>query len=319
MKIAGTGSAHPSLTLTNDMLAEFLDTSDEWIVSRTGIKQRQVISDEHLKDLAISAAQKALEDAGMNARDIDFIICSNVVNEYVTPSLSCLIHEGLDASCPCIDINAACTGFLYGLQIAEAYQKAGIAKNILIVCAEEPTRMVDWNDRRTCVLFGDGAGAVVVTEGDNLKAIKVTNASKTDVLCEQRRLEPTPFIRKEEENIPLQMKGQEVFKSAVSSSIRDIEEVVAKSGIELGEVDWFILHQANLRIVEGVCKLLRQDLAKFPHNVELYGNTSSASIPMLLDEMNKRGDLKDGDKLVFSAFGAGFTTGACVIEWSAKK
>ncbi len=319
MKIKGTGSAHPSLTLTNDMLAEFLDTSDEWIVSRTGIKQRQIMSDENLKDLAISAAKNALEDAGTDARDIDFIICSNVVNEYVTPSLSCLVHKGIDASCPCVDINAACSGFLYALQIAEAYQKAGMAKNILIVCAEEPTRMVDWNDRRTCVLFGDGAGAVVVTEGDDLKAIKVTNTSKTDVLYEQRCLEPTPFISKEEQNIPLQMKGQEVFKSAVSSSIKDITDVATEAGVALEEIDWFILHQANLRIVEGVCKLLRQNLSKFPHNVEFYGNTSSASIPMLLDEMNKRGDLKDGDKLVFSAFGAGFTTGACLIEWSAKK
>lgn len=317
MKIIGTGSAHPSLTLTNDMLAEFLDTSDEWIVSRTGIKQRQIISDEKLKDLAIEAAKDALKKSGMEARQLDYIICSNVVNEYVTPSLSCLIHDGIDAKCPCVDINAACSGFLYALQIAEAYQKAGIAKNILIVCAEEPTRMVDWSDRRTCVLFGDGAGAVVVTEGDALKAIKVTNTSKTDVLYEERKLEPTPYIKKDEKNVPLQMKGQEVFKSAVSSSIKDICDVVDESNMQLEDVDHFILHQANLRIVEAVCNLLKQDPAKFPHNVELYGNTSSASIPMLLDEMNMRGELKDGDKLVFSAFGAGFTTGACVIEWHA--
>lgn len=317
MKIIGTGSAHPSLTLTNDMLAEFLDTSNEWIVSRTGIKQRQIISDEKLKDLAIEAAKDALKKSGMEAWQLDYIICSNVVNEYVTPSLSCLIHDGIDAKCPCVDINAACSGFLYALQIAEAYQKAGIAKNILIVCAEEPTRMVDWSDRRTCVLFGDGAGAVVVTEGDALKAIKVTNTSKTDVLYEERKLEPTPYIKKDEKNVPLQMKGQEVFKSAVSSSIKDICDVVDESNMQLEDVDHFILHQANLRIVEAVCNLLKQDPAKFPHNVELYGNTSSASIPMLLDEMNMRGELKDGDKLVFSAFGAGFTTGACVIEWHA--
>lgn len=317
MKIIGTGSAHPSLTLTNDMLAEFLDTSDEWIVSRTGIKQRQIISDEKLKDLAIEAAKEALKKSGLAAQQIEYIICSNVVNEYVTPSLSCLIHDGIDAKCPCVDINAACSGFLYALQIAESFQKAGVAKNILVVCAEEPTRMVDWSDRRTCVLFGDGAGAVVLTEGDALKAIKVTNTSKTDVLYEERKLEPTPYIKKDEKNIPLQMKGQEVFKSAVSSSIKDICDVVDESNLKLEDIDHFILHQANLRIVEAVCNLLKQDPAKFPHNVELYGNTSSASIPMLLDEMNERGELKDGDKLVFSAFGAGFTTGACVIEWHA--
>lgn len=305
------------MTLTNDMLAEFLDTSDEWIVSRTGIKQRRIISDENLKDLAIAATKEALKKSGLAAQQIEYIICSNVVNEYITPSLSCLIHDGIDAKCPCVDINAACSGFLYALQIAESFQKAGIAKNILVVCAEEPSRMVDWSDRRTCVLFGDGAGAVVLTDGDDLKAIKVTNTSKTDVLYEERKLEPTPYIKKDEKNIPLQMKGQEVFKSAVSSSIKDICDVVDESNLKLEDIDHFILHQANLRIVEAVCNLLKQDPAKFPHNVELYGNTSSASIPILLDEMNERGELKDGDKLVFSAFGAGFTTGACVIEWHA--
>ena len=319
MKIIGTGSAHPSFTLTNDMLATFLETSDEWIVSRTGIRQRQIITDEELKDLATDAARKALDNAGMTPKDIDFIICSNVVNEYATPSLACLIHEAIDASCPSVDINAACTGFIYALQMAEAYQKAGMAKNILIVCAEEPTRMVDWKDRRTCVLFGDGAGAVVVTEGDNLKAVKTTNTSITEVLVEKRVLEPTPYITKEEVNKPLFMAGQEVFKNAVSSSARDIKDVVAKAGLQLGDIDFFILHQANMRIVEFVAHMLDQDKEKFPHNVEFYGNTSSASIPMLLDEMYSRGELKNGQKIVLSAFGAGFTTGACVLEWNTDK
>ena len=319
MKIIGTGSAHPSFTLTNDMLATFLETSDEWIVSRTGIRQRQIITDEELKDLATDAARKALDNAGMTPKDIDFIICSNVVNEYATPSLACLIHEAIDASCPSVDINAACTGFIYALQMAEAYQKAGMAKNILIVCAEEPTRMVDWKDRRTCVLFGDGAGAVVVTEGDNLKAVKTTNTSITEVLVEKRVLEPTPYITKEEVNKPLFMAGQEVFKNAVSSSARDIKEVVAKAGLQLGDIDFFILHQANMRIVEFVAHMLDQNKEKFPHNVEFYGNTSSASIPMLLDEMYSRGELKNGQKIVLSAFGAGFTTGACVLEWNTDK
>ena len=319
MKITGTGSAHPSLTLTNDMLAQFLETSDEWIVTRTGIRQRQVISDEELKDLAAEAARKALASAGLEAGDIDFIICSNVVNEYVTPSLSCLVHEMIGAHCPSVDINAACTGFMYALQMAEAYQKTGMANNILIVCAEEPTRMVDWSDRRTCVLFGDGAGAVVVTPGDDLKAVKTTNTSITEVLVEKRVLEPTPYIKKEEVNKPLFMAGQEVFKNAVSSSARDIKDVVAKAGLAIGDIDYCLLHQANMRIIEFVAHMLDQDKEKFPHNVELYGNTSSASIPMLLDELRMEGKLKKGQKLVMSAFGAGFTTGACVLEWSMEK
>lgn len=319
MKIIGTGSAHPSCVVTNDMLAQFLDTSDEWIVTRTGIKERRLISDEELKDLAADAARKALESSGLQPGELDFIICSNVVNEYVTPSLSCLVHEALNAKCPCVDINTACTGFIYALQMAEAYQKAGMAKNILIVCAEEPTRMVDWSDRSTCVLFGDGAGAVVVTEGDDLKSIKTTNASKTEVLVQKRVLQPTPYITKQEDNMPLVMLGQEVFKNAVSSSVRDLKEVVTAAGMTLADIDYFLLHQANIRIVEFVCHHLDMPKEKFPHNVELYGNTSSASIPMLLDEMNARGDLKKGQKLAFSAFGAGFTTGACVLEWSMEK
>ena len=319
MKIIGTGSAHPRLTITNDMLAAFLDTNDEWITTRTGIKQRQIISDERLKDLAIDAAKQAIKKGGIDVHDIDYIICSNVVNEYVTPSLSCIIHDGIDANCPCVDINAACSGFLYGLQIAHSFQRAGIARNILIVCAEEPTRMVDWKDRSTCVLFGDAAGAVLITEGDCMKSMRVTNMSKTDVLYEERKLEPTPYLRRNEDNVPLQMKGQEVFKTAVKASVKDIAHVVEEAGLQIDDIDHFLLHQANLRIIEAVSHLLKQNMSKFPHNVELYGNTSSASIPVLLNEMNMRGELKDGDKIVLSAFGAGFTTGACVIEWHSNQ
>lgn len=315
MRIIGTGSAHPRLTITNKMLAEFLDTSDEWITARTGIKQRQIITDERLKDLAIDAAHQALQKAGIGAHQIDYIICSNVVNENVTPSLSCIIHDGIDANCPCIDINAACSGFIYSLQIANSFQSAGVADKILVVCAEEPTRMVDWKDRSTCVLFGDAAGAVVLTAGDSLKSMRVTNISKTDVLYEERKLEPTPYLKRSEENIPLQMKGQEVFKTAVKASVKDIVHVVEEAGLRLDDIDHFVLHQANLRIIEAVSHLLGQDMKKFPHNVEFYGNTSSASIPVLLNELNERGELNDGDKIVFSAFGAGFSTGACVIEW----
>lgn len=160
MKIPGTGSVLPKKIVTNEMLAQFLDTSDEWIKTRTGVLSRHVISDEELTDMAIEVALKALDDAGMRPEELDFIICSNVVNEYVTPQLSCMIQGGIGASCPCMDINCACAGFIHALEVAESFYIAGKVRNILIVCAEEPTRMTDWSDRRTCVLFGDGAGAV---------------------------------------------------------------------------------------------------------------------------------------------------------------
>ena len=316
MKIIGTGSAHPTCKVTNEMLEQFLETSDEWITERTGIKERLVISSEKLEDLAVIAANKALEDANLTAADIDYIICSNVVNEYVTPALSCIIQGKLGATCPTLDINAACAGFLFAIDMADDKLRAKKAKNILIVCAEEPSRMVSWQNRSTSVLFGDGAGAAVVTEGDELKAIRLTTSSLAEVLYYQRKLEPTPYITKEENFEPLVMRGREVFKHAVTSSCRDIRKLLNETGLQAEDIKYYVLHQANRRIIDAIRNFLGVDEERVPHNVERYGNISSAALPALLDELNREGKLQKGDKLVFSAFGAGFTTGACVIEWA---
>lgn len=316
MKIIGTGSAHPKCCVTNAMLEQFLDTTDEWITERTGIKERLVISSEKLEDMAVVAANKALEDANLTAKDIDFIICSNVVNEYVTPALSCIIQGKIGATCPTLDINAACAGFIFAMDMAEDKIRCKKAKNILIVCAEEPSRMVSWQNRSTSVLFGDGAGAAVVTEGDELKAISLTTSSLTDVLYYQRKLEPTPYIDKEENFEPLVMNGREVFKYAVKNSCRDIRKLLNETGLQAEDIKYYVLHQANLRIIDSIRRFLNVDEERIPHNIERYGNISSAALPALLDELNRAGKLQKGDKLVFSAFGAGFTTGACVIEWA---
>ena len=316
MKIIGTGAAHPKCAVSNQMLEQFLETTDEWITERTGIKERCVISSEKLEDLATEAANKALEDAGLTAADIDYIICSNIVNEYVTPALSCIIQGKLGATCPTLDINAACAGFIFALDMAEDKLKCKKAKNILIICAEEPSRMVSWQNRSTSVLFGDGAGAAVVTEGDELKAISLTTSSLTDVLYYQRKLEPTPYIDKEENYEPLVMKGREVFKHAVTNSCRDIRKLLSETGLAAEDIKYFVLHQANRRIIDSIRGFLGVDEERVPHNVERYGNISSAALPALLDELNRAGKLQKGDKLVFSAFGAGFTTGGCVIEWA---
>ncbi len=315
MKIIGTGSAIPKKIVTNDMLSEFLDTSDAWIYPRTGIKHRHVISDEKLEDLAEEAARKALDNAGMKAEELDFIICSNVVNEYVTPSLSCIIQGAIGATCPCLDINCACAGFMYALDIAESFYKAGRVKNVLIVCAEEPTRMTSWKDRNVCVLFGDGAGAAVLSEGDNIKGIKLSAASATDKLYQIRTLEPTPYITKEEHDVSLQMKGQDVFKFAVKASSGDIKYLLDKLGMKPDDVDHYLLHQANIRILRSIMDFLDQPESKFPTNVETHGNSSSASCPILLDECNRNGLLKRGETIAFSAFGAGFISGAAIMEW----
>ena len=315
MKISGTGSALPKQVVTNEMLAQFLDTSDEWIKTRTGISSRVVISDEKLEDLAAEAAEKALTDAGIKAEELDFIICSNVVNEYITPQLSCIIQGAIGATCPCIDINCACAGFIHAVEIAEAFYQAGKVRNVLIVCAEEPTRMTDWSDRRTCVLFGDGAGAAVLTSGDNIKSVKLSASSATDKLWQYRTLQPTPYVTKEEADTPLQMKGQDVFKFAVTAASKDITRALEESQVNASDVDYFILHQANIRIINSIQHYLGQPAEKFPTNVENHGNSSSSSCPILLDECNRKGMFKKGDKIAMSAFGAGFVSGALVMEW----
>lgn len=316
MKIIGTGRAHPAKVVTNAMLEKFLDTSDEWIKTRTGMSERRVISSEKLEDLAAEASLQAIADAGLKPTDIDYIICSNVVNEYITPGLSCIVQGAIGAKCACVDVNAACSGFIYALDMADDRLKSGKAKNILVVAAEEPTRMVDWNDRSLCVLFGDGAGAVVVTEGEGMICSRLTTTSKTDCLHYLRKLEPTPYITKEEYSAPMYMNGKEVFKTAVLSSSRDIKVMLDEACLKPSDIKYYVLHQANMRIIEAIANWLKLDMSHFPTNVERCGNTSSASVPLLLDELAREGKLQKGDKILMSAFGAGFTTGACIIEWT---
>lgn len=315
MRIIGTGSALPKKVVTNDMLAEFLDTSDEWITTRTGIKSRHVISDESIEDLGAEASKKALDMAGLKPQDIDFFICSNVVTEYITPGLSSIIGEILGLACPMIDINCACPGFIFSLDIAESYYKAGKAKNVLITCVEEPTRMVNWNDRSTCVLFGDGAGSVVLTAGDNIKAIRLHAEPAADKIWQKRKLASTPFITKEEADFNLQMKGREVFKFAVNACCHGLDEVLSQAGITKDKVSYYMVHQANQRIIDAIINYMGEPASKFPVNITDHGNTSSASCPILLDECNLKGIFKKGDILAFSAFGAGLLSAEAVIEW----
>ena len=290
MKIIGTGSALPKKVVTNGDLESFLDTTDDWIVTRTGIHSRHVISDERLEDLGRDAALKALADAGRKPEDIDLLLCSNVVNEYMTPGLGCIIAAAVGLHCPCIDINCACPGFIYALDIADSYFKVGKVKNVLIVCAEEPTRMTSWQDRATCVLFGDGAGAVVLSEGEGVRAVRIGARPDPDKIWQFRPLEPTPFVTKS-------------------------ETVLADAGLGVEDVDYFMIHQANLRIVEGIRNRLGAPESKFPTNIGDHGNSSSASCPILLDECKRKGLFKKGDKLIFSAFGAGLLTAAALVEW----
>lgn len=317
MKIIGTGSALPEKEVSNDMLAGFLDTSDEWISTRTGIHTRRLLSSDNLGDLAITAAKAAIESASVNVNDIDYIICSNVANNYVTPSLSTIIQGGLGDECssPCMDLNGACAGFLYAIDIAEAFLATDRAKNILIVCAEEPTKFCDWHERETSVLFGDGAGAVVVTGGDNLLARRVTAKSLKDVIYYKRPLENTPYDRSSQDQKTLVMKGHDVFRMAVRSSMNDINTLLEEQHVNPDDIKYYLLHQANIRIIDSIREHLNQPVEKFPTNLQRYGNTSSASIPILIDELVRGNKIQEGDLLMLSAFGAGFVTGGALMRW----
>jgi 3-oxoacyl-[acyl-carrier-protein] synthase-3 len=316
MRISGTGSALPGLVVDNDMLAEFLNTSDEWIRTRTGIKTRRILSEETLEELAAEAAKKALESAGIAPEELDFIICSNVYNTYLTPGLGSIIQGMIGAQCPCIDINGACAGFIYALHIAKGYLLSGM-RNVLVVCAEGMSKMVDWTDRATCVLFGDGAGAAVVTHDDTPISFKLATQSKKEFLYAINPPGNCPYTKHEPARRPIYMEGQEVFRFAVGQASEQIKELLESNGVQADEVSHYLLHQANLRILQAMRMRLNISEEKFPYNIDHCGNTSSASIPLLLDECNQKGMLHKGDLIVMSAFGAGMVTGSCLMRWMA--
>ena len=295
MKIIGTGSALPALTVTNEDLTKFLDTNDEWITTRTGIQARHLLSTEDLYDISVEAATKAIKASGLRPDEIDFLLVSNVANRHVTPGLSCIVQKRIGLTC--------------------GMMKAGHAKNILILCAEEPTKYCNWKERDCSVLFGDGAGAVVLTEGNAFKDVKLTMISDRDVLYYERGMEPTPFQEKYVVGQPLVMRGKELFRTAVTESAKDIQALLKRNDLQSDDIDWFLLHQANKRIIEGIRNIVGGPVAKYPTIIEKYGNTSSASIPIMLDEMIADNKIKAGEKIVMSAFGAGFVSAACLWEW----
>lgn len=314
LKITGTGRAVPKKIVSNDELSKFVDTNDEWISSRTGIKSRHVCTDESMTDLCEKAAKNAIIKADLKSNDIDYIICTTISGDYVTPSLACTVAQRLDINCPAFDINAACSGFIYALNVADGFLSTNKAENILIISAEMMSKHVDWNDRATCVLFGDGAGACVVTKGNALKYIDLTARGDVEILNLPSGSGNSPFANKKELGY-LTMKGQDVFKFAVSMIDSQTKVALKELNISAGDIDYFVLHQANKRIIDFARTKLKQPKEKFPINIERYGNISSASIPIMLDEMIDEGKIEKGTRLLLSAFGGGLTTGTCVMIW----
>lgn len=318
MKIVGTGSFLPERITANDDLAKIVDTNDEWISSRTGIKERRISIKDTTTDMAVKAAMAALEDAGMKAEELDMIITATLSADNATPSTACQVQGAIGATrAVCFDLNAACSGFLFSLATAQAYMKAGMAQHVLVIGVETLSKLVDWSDRSTCVLFGDGAGAAVVSKNEDskMKLVMGSDGARGNVLtCGAQKLHNC-YYEGEQKIDPVAMNGQEVFRFAVKTVPKCVKEVLEMAGRTVEEIDYYLLHQANMRIIESVAKRLKAPLEKFPMNLSRCGNTSSASIPILLDEVKKQGRLKQGDKVVLCGFGGGLTWGAIYLEW----
>ena len=319
-KIIGFGLYTPKNLVENERLQEFLETSDEWIRTRTGIERRYISLDENTSDLAVEASKKALNQAGLSAEEIDLIIVATVTPDNFTPSTACIVQDKLGAkNAWAFDINAACTGFIYALKLGRSLIRSGEAKNALIIGAETLSKALNWEDRGSCVLFGDGAGAIVLTSTEEDCGIKCVNVksdgSKGDSLVIQGLPLNSPFKdgREVSKNY-INMNGREIFKFATKVMEESIVEILEKENIKIEDISAIIPHQANLRIIDYVVKRLGIPREKFVTNLQNYGNTSGASIPIALCESINEGNLKKGDNIIMVGFGGGLTWGAALIK-----
>ncbi len=317
-KIKGTGACPGDRLVTNEDLAEIVETSDEWIYSRTGIKTRYLSTGRGTSEMAAEASRRALENAGIHPEELDLILLATSTPEYCFPSSACQVQEKIGAvNAAAFDISAACSGFVFALQTACSFLASGSFQRILVIGADDLSKITDWSDRKTCVLFGDGAGAVVMEaeEGGLFRGVMHSDGRKGRVLTCLSRSEGNFLTGKKPEYGFTSMDGQEVFKFAVKKVPECIDQVLSDAEISKEEIRYYILHQANERIIEAVSKRLKEPIEKFPMNIREYGNTSAATIPILLDEMNRAGKLTRRDKIIMAGFGGGLTWGAVLLEW----
>ena len=324
VRITGTGSSLPGKILTNAELETLIDTTDEWITTRTGIKERRIAADgEYTSTFAAEAARRALAMAGVEPEEIDLIILGTVTPDFPFPSTACIVQDLIGATnATAFDLSAACSGFIFGLSIAEKYIRSGAAKKILVIGSEILSRIVDWQDRNTCVLFGDGAGAVVLEASDGDHSLMSThtfsNGTYWNLLYQPgsgSRNPATDSRTIDERRIYLTMEGNDVFKHAVRAMEEAAVKALDANGLTTSDISLLIPHQANQRIIDATAKRLGLDSGRLFTNLHRYGNTSSASIPIALDEANRQGVLKPDSKLMLVAFGGGFTYGSALINW----
>jgi len=317
-KIIETGSFLPETIITNDDLSKIVDTSDEWIYSRTGIKQRHIAVSESVSDMAAGAALDALKRSGINPLDIDMIVVATVSADYAMPSTGTIVQNSIGATNAfCFDLNAACSGFVYGIEVIEQFIQTGKVKKALLIGVEKLSQLLNWEDRGTCVLFGDGAGAIII-EGTTEIAGVIDTKSKSigeqfEALVSPLRNNDTPYYKQDKEPY-LTMDGRAVFQFAVTKVSQLFKDVFEEKDMTGDDIDLFVLHQANQRIIESIAKRLKQPMDKFYLNMERFGNTSAATIPIALDELNKAGQLA-GKKVAMAGFGAGLTYGSAIVQF----
>jgi len=319
-RIVGTGSYLPEKVLTNADLEKMVETNDEWIVSRSGIRERHIAADgETTGDLAFHAATRALEAAGMRGEDIELVVLGTTTPDIIFPSTACLLQHRIGANgCPAFDVNAACSGFIYALSIADQFIRSGMVKNALVVGAETLSRMIDWNDRGTCVLFGDGAGAVVLKADAEAGIISThlhADGGKKDLLYNPRGVSVGFDTSLPNAGVKVLMAGSDVFKYAVKALDSVVEETLLANGLDKHAIDWLIPHQANLRIIEATAKRLDMPMERVIVTVDRTGNTSAGSVPLALDEAVRSGKVQRGQLLLLEAFGGGFTWGSALIRY----
>ena len=315
-RVLGTGMYVPPKVVTNDDLSQFLDTNDAWIQQRVGVRERHISTSETAADMAAKAALAALENSGVAPEEIDLILAATVSGESISPSVSCMVQKLLGLSCMAMDINAACSAFDFLLETAAGFFARGKTKKILVIGAERMSRILDWEDRSTCVIFGDGAGAAVLGTGENYIDAVFDVKGGDDVIDIRQPVGSSPFYeRGQEKKAVAHMAGQETFKFAVTAICRDCREILQRNGLTFEDIAYIVPHQANQRIIDFASRKLKVAKEKFYTNIERYGNTSSASIPIALDELNRAGKLKRGDYLLLPAFGGGLASACCLLRW----
>lgn len=315
VEFLGTGFYVPEKTVTNDDLAQMVDTNDEWIVQRVGVRERRVSVNETAADFAVRAAEAAIRSANVTADEIDLIIAASISSDNICPTVAGTVQKSIGAACPAFDINSACSGFLFALETAVSFIMRGGVKKALVIGAERLSKILNWEDRGTCVIFGDGAGAAVIGQGESYLASMLYTSGGDEVIEIPGHGGHSPFYKKETKAPFVLMDGQETFKFAVSKIVEDIKKVTSEAGLTLEDIDHVVTHQANIRIIDFAAKRLGVPKEKFFVNIDRYGNTSAASVPIALAELHASGKLKKGDIVVLSAFGGGLSSAACIIKW----